>query len=171
MHTPYKEGQYFMLPLDRGTYAVGLIARVPVRGGVLLGYFFGPRRIDPPNDPEYLPKLKAEHAVFACRFKDAGLYRGEWQLIGARDDFSRGDWPVPPFHRFDGSGTHVPGVTAPTDWRVEYGENNLIVPVRELAAEQADLGLVEDTAFDSSALGQEVSRRLSAEVPGSDKWR
>jgi hypothetical protein len=170
MHTPYKEGQFFLLPLDRGTFAVGLIARVPARGGVLLGYFFGPRRLEAPTDPTYLPQLKGEHAVFACRFKDAPLYRGEWQIIGARESFRRADWPVPAFHRYDGSGTHVPGVVVPSDWRVEYGEDNLIVPVREIAADQGDLGLVDDTAYDAASLGNEVSRRLSIDVPGGDKW-
>jgi hypothetical protein len=168
---PYREGQFFLLPLDHGTFAVGLTARVPSRGGVLLGYFFGPRRLEPPTDPSYLRQLRAEHAVLCCRFKDAALYRGEWPIIGAAEPFDRARWPVPAFHRFDGSGTTVPGTQAVTDWRVEYGEDNLIVPAREVPANPDDMTLSDDTAFDPRLLSMEVGRRLTIEMPGSDAWK
>jgi Immunity protein 26 len=41
----YSEGDWFAIPLRGGGFATGLIARMmPHREGVLLGYFFGPRR-------------------------------------------------------------------------------------------------------------------------------
>lgn len=171
MALPYHEGQFFMLPLDHGTYAVGLTARVPTRGGVLLGYFFGPRRLEPPTDPNYLRQLRPEHAVLCCRFKDASLYRGEWSVIGASEAFERSRWPVPAFHRYDGSSTTVPGTDTVTDWRVEYGDDNLIVPMREVPAQKDDMALADDTAFDARLLSMEVSRRLTIEMPGSDSWK
>jgi hypothetical protein len=44
----YREGDWFAVPLRDGGYAVGLVARMDNRGGVL-GYFFGPRRDDVPS--------------------------------------------------------------------------------------------------------------------------
>jgi hypothetical protein len=170
-HVPYQEGQFFVLPLERGTFAVGLLARLPARGGVLLGYFFGPRRLEPPTDPAYFQALRAEHAVFVCRFRDAPLYRGQWTLLGVKTAFARADWPVPAFHRYDGGTTLAPGVSNVTDWRVEYGNDNLIVPISETPAAQADLELVDDFAFDARTLSSEVTRRLMLQSPATDDWR
>lgn len=167
----YKEGQFFVLPLERGSCATGLIARLPPRGGVSLGYFFGPKRTSAPTDPQFFKDLRAEHAVFVCRFRDAPLYRGQWPLLGMKDGFTRTDWPIPPFHRYDGGTTLAPGVSDVTDWRVEYGEDNLIVPVSETPAAQTDLGFVDDYAFDASTLAVEVGRRLMLQVPTNDNWR
>lgn len=166
----YQEGQFFALPLPRGTFAVGLLARLPPRGGVSLGYFFGPRRLEPPTEPDYYANLRPEHAVFAGRFRDAPLFRGQWPLLGMLPGFRREDWPIPAFHRFDGGTTLAPGVTDITDWRVEYGEDNLIVPLAETPATQADLKLVDDYAFDASTLAVEVGRRLMYETPTKDAW-
>jgi hypothetical protein len=41
----YNEGDWFAVPLREGGFAIGVIARVmPRKEGVVLGYFFGPRR-------------------------------------------------------------------------------------------------------------------------------
>jgi hypothetical protein len=167
-----QEGQFFMLPVERGQHAVGLIARVPRRGGVLLGYFFGPRRTTPPVDA-WLNALHAQQAAFVCRFKDSSLFRGEWKLLCSLSGFDRGHWPVPAFHRFDGSVTHVPGNSAVTDWRVEYGDDNLIVPLTETPAEAADLKLGEDIAYDAQLLAKEVGQRVTEAAPTADDpaWR
>src|SRR5260221_6128953 len=99
MAIPYHEGQFFLLPIERGAYAVGLIARAPPRGGLLLGYFFGPRRSQAPV-AQWLNGLHPQQAALVCRFKDTALYRGEWKPIGALDGFARDGWPVAAFHRF-----------------------------------------------------------------------
>ncbi|MBS0395371.1 MAG: hypothetical protein JSR54_12135 [Proteobacteria bacterium] len=166
------EGQFFMLPVERGQYALGLIARVPRRGGVLLGYFFGPRRTSPPMG-EWLNALHANQAALVCRFKDAALFRGEWKLLSDLPGFQRAQWPVPAFHRFDGSVTHVPGSSSVTDWRVEYDDDNLIVPRSETPAESADFKLGEDIAYDSQLLAKEVGQRVTEAVPSADdaNWR
>jgi hypothetical protein len=169
MSAPYREGQFFLLPLARATgqYAVGLIARVPPRGNVLLGYFFGPRRSSAPGQ-EWLNGLRPEHAVLACRFKDAQLYRGEWRLLSVLEGFDRSQWPLPAFHRFEGSATTVPGIEATQDWRVEYSDTNLITPVSERAAAALDLKLVDDVAFDATLLEEEVGKRVGDAVPTAD---
>jgi hypothetical protein len=173
MSAPYREGQYFMLPLlDRGTYAIGLVARVPPRGGVLLGYFFGPKRREAPGK-EWLDGLRASQAVLACRFKDAQLYRGEWRLLSVREPFDRASWPVPAFHRFDGTATHVQNLDVAQDYRVEYADDNLITPIRERPAIGDDLKLVDDLAFDATLLAEEVGRRVGDMIPTADDstWR
>ncbi len=161
-----------MLPVERGQYAIGLIARVPRRGGVLLGYFFGPRRTSAPND-ETLNGLHSQHAAFVCRFKDSSLFRGEWKLLCTLKGFDRSHWPVPAFHRFDGSVTHVPASSAVSDWRVEYGDENLIVPLNETPAEATDLKLCEDIAYDAQLLAKEVGQRVIELAPsvGDSAWR
>ena len=166
------EGQFFLLPVERGQYAVGLIARVPRRGGVLLGYFFGPRRTSPPEDA-WLGTLNPQQAAFVCRFKDSSLFRGEWKLLSSLPGFGRAQWPVPAFHRFDGSVTHVPASSAVTDWRVEYGDDNLIVPLNETPAEAADLKLGDDIAYDAQLLAKEVGQRVVELAPsvGDATWR
>lgn len=173
MSAPYREGQYFLLPLlDRGTYAIGLIARVPPRGGVLLGYFFGPKRREAPGK-EWLDGLHASQAVLACRFKDAQLYRGQWRLLSVREPFDRASWPVPAFHRFDGTSTHVQNLEVTQDYRVEYADDNLITPIRERPATGDDLRLVDDLAFDATLLAEEVGRRVGDMIPTADDstWR
>jgi len=163
MSSSYQQGQFFLLPLGRSEYAVGLIARVPRRGGVLLGYFFGPRRTKAP-DGASLNDLTAAQAVLACRFKDTALMRAEWPLLGMLARFDCSDWPVPAFHRFEGSTTYVPG-NATSDWRVEYSDDNLIVPVAERPAEGGDLKLAEDTVYDTGLLAKEVGQRVRSMVP------
>ena len=167
-----EEGRFFLLPVERGQYAVGLIARAPRRGGVLLGYFFGPRRTTAPVDA-WLNALHPQQAAFVCRFKDAALFRGEWKLLCTLAGFDRTQWPVPAFHRFDSSVTHVPGGSAVTDWRVEYGDDNLIVPKSESPAEPADLKLGEDLAYDAQLLAKEVFQRVPEAAPSADdsNWR
>lgn len=163
MSSSYQQGQFFLLPLSRTEYAVGLIARVPRRGGVLLGYFFGPRRSKAPDEVT-LNALTASQSVLACRFKDTALIRSEWPLLGLLARFDRSDWPVPAFHRFDGSTTYIPG-NATSDWRVEYSDDNLIVPVDERPAEKTDLSLAEDIAYDPVLLAKEVGQRVRGMVP------
>jgi hypothetical protein len=172
MTVPYREGQFFLVPIERGIHTVGLVARAPVRGGVLLGYFFGPRRSHEPNE-KWLNGLTPALAALVCRFKDSALYHGEWKLLGSLAGFQRADWPVPAFHRFDGSVTHVPGNDAVQDWRVEYGDDNLIVPARERAAHGADLKLDDDLAYDPGLLVDELGRRVKDMAPTADSaaWR
>ena len=172
MAIPYREGQFFLLPVERGAYAVGLIARAPVRGGVLLGYFFGPRRSQAPVS-QWLNALHPQQAALVCRFKDAALYRGDWKVIGDLEPFTRAAWPVPAFHRFDGSVTHVPGNDAVQDWKVEYGDDNLIVPRKENPAHGADLKLPEDIAYDPGLLADTVGRHVKEMAPSADdsSWR
>jgi hypothetical protein len=164
---PYREGQFFLVPIEQGTYVVGLIARAPSRGGVLLGYFFGPRRRRAP-EAEWLNSRLAEQAAMICRFRDTPLFQGDWKLLGALPTFARAAWPVPAFHRFDGSVTQSPGNDVVQDWRVEYSDGNLIVPLKETPAHGDDLKLGDDMVCDPGLLAQELGRCITSMVPITD---
>ena len=167
-----REGQFFLLPVERGQYAVGLIARAPRRGGVLLGYFFGPRRNIEPSS-EWLNARTPQQAVLVCRFKDISLFRGEWKLLDMLPGFDRAGWPVPAFHRFEGSVTYVPGASTVTDWRVEYADDNMNTPVHEAPAQGGDFKLGDDLVYDPRLLAMEIGERISSGVPSADDgaWR
>jgi Immunity protein 26 len=172
MSTRMREGTYFLLPVESGQFGVGLVTRAPRRGGVLLGYFFGPRRTTAPTR-EWLESRVPPQAVLVARFRDQALFRGEWKVLHTSDAFQREAWPVPAFHRFDGSITATPGATTVTDWRIQYADDNLIMPADERPATGADLRLREDTVYDAASLCREVGAWLTAAVPSADDsvWR
>jgi hypothetical protein len=77
-----------------GTWAAGRIAR---RGtSETLGYFFGPRRPEPPGLAD-LASLSADWADHVGRFSDLAIKSGDWPVLGGHDDFDRVAWPVPDF--------------------------------------------------------------------------
>ncbi len=172
MSTPIREGLFFLLPIGAGQYGVGLVARAPRRGGILLGYFFGPRRTTRPG-VEWLNSRFAGQAACVARFRDQDLFRGEWPVLPSLPSFDRMQWPVPAFHRFDGSITASPGTVTVTDWRVEYGDDNLVTPIHEQPATTAELRLGEDLVYDPRSLCREVGAQLLTAVPSADDsvWR
>jgi immunity protein 26 of polymorphic toxin system len=78
---PYREGDWFAVPLRDNAYGVGLAARVDGKGGVL-GYFFGPRRTELPDLSE-LAALSAGDSVLVRQFGDLSLLKREWPVIRA----------------------------------------------------------------------------------------
>jgi hypothetical protein len=99
---------------DRG-FAVGRIARVAKRGGIALGYFFGPRRPHPPTLQE-LAGLQPDQAMAVVQFGDLSIRNGDWPVLGHRDQWNRAMWPMPDFGRyveFDGRA-----------WRVQYPDDD-----------------------------------------------
>ena len=94
-------------------------------------------------------------------------------VIGALEPFTRGAWPVPAFHRFDGSVTHAPGNDTVQNWKVEYGDDNLIVPRKESPAHGAELKLPEDIAYDPGLLADTLGKHLKEMAPTADdsSWR
>ena len=95
----YAEGDWFAVPLRDGGYAVGLVARAS-RGGVLLGYFFGPKRAEISTLSE-VAQLRAEEAILIERFGHLGLKQGTWTVIGQLDSWDRTAWPMPSFVRYE----------------------------------------------------------------------
>jgi hypothetical protein len=95
----YAEGDCFGVPLRDGGFATGLVARANA-SGILLGYFFGPLREVPP-EPVALESLRREDAILVGRFGHLGLTGGTWPTLGRLPGWSRDDWPVPVFIRYE----------------------------------------------------------------------
>jgi len=97
----YREGDWFAVPLHGGGFAPVIIARaMPRKEGVLLGYFFGPRRAGVPALGE-LSALSTSDAVLVERFGDLSILDGTWPLVGHTDRWDRGAWPTPAFGRLE----------------------------------------------------------------------
>jgi hypothetical protein len=95
MKRNYKEGTWFAVPLRKGGYGIGVVARA--KRTCVLAYFFGPRRESVPQFEE-IAKLTAHSAVAKLRVGDLGLINGEWPVIG-HSLLKHTDWPVPVFVR------------------------------------------------------------------------
>jgi hypothetical protein len=149
-----------------------MLTHVSARGGIVFGHFFGPRRSNQPS-AEWLKSRVASQSVFRCRFRDRALYSGEWPTLLVLPGFNRAEWPLPAFHRYDGSVTATAGASAVVDWRVEYEDTNLVTPVKEIPASRLDMQLEDDTVYDPYSLIRAVEPRLSAAVPSADEgtWR
>lgn len=156
MQQPYREGDWFAVPLPRGAYAAGLVARRPKRGTIILGYFFGPPRKTIPTIRE-LGGIRAEHVNLVRRVKDTALHGAEWRVLGQSEPWHREAWPVPVFYRREGlSGRGI---------RVEYDDDNLTTPAREAAARLSDASLPEDAVLDEAQLVELLARLLSEKWP------
>ena len=99
-HLPYSEGDWFAVPLNKGTFGVGRLARKGGKWNVLFGYFFGPPRAEVPPESELI-SLKATDAIMLSRFGDLYLISGRWQIIRDTQAWSRLLWPMPAFGRVD----------------------------------------------------------------------
>ena len=156
MGQTYREGDWFVIPLRRGGYALGLVARRPRRGTVMLGYFFGPARNKLPT-PEELTRVRAEHAQLVCRMKDTPVHRGVWQIVGRHAHWRRKDWPMPAFLRREGlSGRGI---------RIEYDGDNLTTPAREVPASVPEGALPEDVVLDETRVLETLMLILSEVRP------
>jgi hypothetical protein len=156
MGQTYREGEWFAIPLRRGGYALGLVARRPRRGTVVLGYFFGPARKKLPTAEE-LANIRAEHTQLVCRFKDTPLHRGVWTIVGRHPHWRRKDWPMPAFFRREGlSGRGI---------RIEYDGDNLTTPAVEVPASVPDGTLPEDVVLDETRVLETLMVILSEERP------
>ena len=110
------EGDWYAVPLRDGGYGVGVVARKG-KGGLLFGYFFGPRRPQPPV-LEDVRQLRAQDALFCEMFGDLGIQNGQWTFVGRLETWNRDDWPLPQFGRIADEGRGIA-------WIVTYDEDDL----------------------------------------------
>jgi Immunity protein 26 len=126
----YREGDWFAVPLRDSGFAVGVLARANP-DGVLLGYFFGPRRPGVPslNDVDGLAR---DDAILIAKFGHLGLKQGKWPILGRLDDWDRTEWPMPAFVRHE----ELTGRT----FKVFYDDNdpNKVVREQPIAAGSAE---------------------------------
>ena len=95
----YVEGECFAVPLRDGGFAIGVVARANA-AGVLLGYFFGPRRDVVPGIDAFAG-LRPEDAILVRKVGDLGLTKGTWPVLGRLPSWDRLAWPVPVFVRYE----------------------------------------------------------------------
>lgn len=95
---PYKEGTVFAIPLRRGGYATGVVARTTPRGEIVLAYLFGPARKTVPSLDD-VKHLRPQDALRVARVGDLSLLDKTWSIIGQLAAWKRDDWPMPPFVR------------------------------------------------------------------------
>ena len=152
---PYKEGDWFTVPLTHGGYGIGLIARVGARGGIVLGYFFGPCRNGLPSATDK-PALRPTDAILICQFCDPALMSGEWAIVSRSEDWHREEWPQPAFG-------HVDVVDSNKAYKREYPDNNpsdLFTRETPISLEEARL-LPKDGLYGHIALKKKLTFLLS----------
>jgi hypothetical protein len=95
----YCEGDWFAVPLREGGFAVGVVARANPKAA-LLGYFFGPRRVDVPS-LEDMADLKPADAVLVGKLGHLGLTGGTWPILGRLEGWDRDEWSMPVLVRYE----------------------------------------------------------------------
>jgi hypothetical protein len=125
-------GDWFAVPLREGGFAVGVVARAQA-DGVLLGYFFGPKRDEVPELSE-LAHLEAAEAMLVCKFGHLGLVKKKWPVLGRVDGWDPKAWPMPTFVRYE----ELTG----RSFRVFYADNdpNLVLREEQISAGSAEQG-------------------------------
>ena len=92
-------GDVFGIPLPSGGYAVGLITRVSrEHRGILLGFFFGPRRSELPGVDGFLPGTP-DDAVLVAMFGGRLVRQGTWPTLGSLEGWEPQQWKVTRFLR------------------------------------------------------------------------
>jgi len=155
---PYREGDWFGVPLRSRGYAVGVIARSGPSGKVLFGYFFGPRRETLPAIDE-LRGYAAEQAILVGQFGDLRLMNGSWPILGRLGEWERRDWPMPPMARVD--------VVSGKAWKVTYSEDDPNRAVHETACDPEEARqLPRDSLMGAGAVEIRLTNLLSPPQEG-----
>jgi hypothetical protein len=95
----YTEGTCFLVPLRKGGFGRGVVARMNGRG-VVFGYFFGPKFLKK-DDAIIDSALCPQKAILLGKFGDLGFMNGEWPVIGKIEPWVRADWPLPSLFQKD----------------------------------------------------------------------
>lgn len=148
---PYKEGDWFAVPLQNGGHGLGRVARANGRG-IVLGYFFRPRREGMPTEEETIGLCPAD-AVLVRLFGDPGLLDGSWPIVARTASWDRTEWPVPAFGKIDA----VDGRGA----RAEYSDTLELLRITPMSSDEARQ-LPEDGLSGYVALQSRLTRALSS---------
>lgn len=148
------EGTLFSVPLSGGGFAIGLIARLSKRGGVLFGYFWGEWLALP--DVNSLV-ISPSYAILIGRFGDLFLRTGRWTQLGKLPNWNRAEWPIPLFVREE-------PITG-RRWEVKYSDDDPNAEVSECPARDG-VQYLPDRMHGAEATEITLRKRLSsASVP------
>jgi hypothetical protein len=148
---PYTIGAWFGVPLRSGGYARGIVARVG-NGGVLFGYFFGPKLGSLSED---LPTgLYPEDRICWGKFGHLGLVKGRWPLLGVDPNWNDEDWPIPSMVRVD----EIAGIA----FMSKYNDSTM----KFISEEKCDPGLVDSHPYDRLMGAGSVEIRLTKLLAG-----
>jgi hypothetical protein len=149
---PYKEGDWFAVPLQPTGYGLGLVARMNGKG-IVSGYFFGSLHVRCPTEHD-TTGLSAKDAILIRQFGDPGLLSGVWPIICHSDPWYPEKWPLPVFGRIAVDKTRA--------LRVEYSEKDINITVSEtpISVDEARV-LPEDGLSGSGAIEIRLSNLLS----------
>jgi len=151
---PYREGDWFAVPLRGGGYALGIAARLNGEGKVL-GYFFGPKREEIPVLADAV-SLSPEQAIHVRFFGDLGLLDGTWPILGRLDTWQRSVWRMPAFGRY------FPELKTPP-FRIEYEDDTLRqIGETKITPEECQK-LPRDGSSGFGAIEITLTKRLSGE--------
>lgn len=155
MKLNYSEGTWFAVPLRKGGFGVGVVARASSRGRVILVYLFGPKRETVPTLSEVVG-LEPSAAVSVIRIGDLGLIRGDWPILGRSPLWQRDRWPIPKFLVWDGMSRRA--------WIIQYDDNdpNKYISQEPVAPDTCTLD--QDSSYGAGAVEIELTELLS---PGS----
>ncbi len=151
MKLPYTEGSVFLVPLRKGGYARGVVARTSPKGKGLLGYFFGPRIAS--TEMALFDDLEPGAALLRVIFGDLGLINGEWPIRGTVPNWDRTQWAMPDFVRRDPLGSRKPIL-------VRYSDADPMRVEAEFPIDD-DSGLATDSAYGYGAVEIELTKLLS----------
>jgi len=151
MTLPYREGTWFAVPLRGRGHAIGVVARASQGGGILLGYFFGPRRENIPSHRE-VSTLVPDDAVLVAMFGDMGLIDGTWPILGSERAWQRSDWPVPDFVRSDPDSGRW--------WRVRYSDHDPNEVIEEIPLSGPDQNLPRDRLCGAGSIEVQLGQLL-----------
>lgn len=159
MKLNYSEGTWFCVPLRKGGFGVGVVARATSRGRVILAYLFGPRRETVPMLPEVV-ELVPSAAVSVIRISDLCLIRGDWPILGSFSQWQRDKWPMPNLVRSSELGRR--------EFIIRYDDKD---PARVISQERVEYGsstLERDGSYGAGAVELELTRLLGGDAPRKD---
>jgi hypothetical protein len=151
----YFEGQWFAVPLRKDGYALGIIVRGSYKAKGGLGYFFGPKYQEIPNDESTWEK-KPVDAILITKFGDLGIINGSWPLIKSTRPFLKEEWPIPKF------GHEVSLLPGKGTIR-EYAQDNIgrLIIVKETPVNVKEIiGLPEDLSRGGGSVEIELTKIL-----------
>lgn len=151
MKVNYTEGTWFAVPLKKGNFAVGLVARATRKGPIVLAYMFGPKRATVPSLEE-LSSLSCDSALKVLRAGDLHLINGKWPVIGTSKSFERSSWPFPEFKRIE--------PIANREWIERYSEDDPGVLVAEREVPLGSSSLERNFLSGAGAVELKMSKLL-----------